>query len=129
MKYSNLASLFGRQLFSVVFILSSANHFNAQTVEYAAHHGVPFAGVLVPLSGVIALVGGLSVLLGYQTRLGASLLTLFLVPVTLVMHNFWAVSDASAFQVERALFLRNVALLGEPFSSAILAAGPSAWTS
>jgi putative oxidoreductase len=105
MKYSNLASLFGRQLFSAVFILSSANHFNAQTVEYAAHHAVPFAGVLVPLSGVIALVGGLSVLLGYQTRLGAWLLALFLVPVTLVMHNFWAVSDASAFQVERALFL------------------------
>jgi uncharacterized membrane protein YphA (DoxX/SURF4 family) len=52
------------------------------------------------------------VLLGYQTRVGAWLLTLFLVPVTLVMHNFWAVSDASAFQVERALFLRNIALLG-----------------
>jgi putative oxidoreductase len=123
-RYSNLASLFGRQLFSVVFIVSSANHFNAQTAEYAARHGVPFAGVLVPLSGVVALVGGLSVLLGYQTRLGASLLTLFLVPVTLVMHNFWAVSDASAFQVERALFLRNVALLGGALLIGYFGGGP-----
>ena len=104
MKYSNLAGLFGRQLFSIIFILSSASHFKPLTVQYAAHHGVPFAGLLVP--------GGLSVLLGYQTRLGAWLLTLFLIPVTLTMHNFWAAQDARAFQVESALFLRNVALLG-----------------
>jgi putative oxidoreductase len=124
LKYSNLASLFGRQLFSVVFILSSANHFNQPTIDYAARHGVPFAGVLVPLSGVLALVGGLSVLLGYRTRLGAWLLTLFLVPVTLVMHNFWAVSDASAFQIERALFLRNVALLGGALLIGYFGGGP-----
>jgi putative oxidoreductase len=123
-KYSNLASLFGRQLFSIIFILSSASHFNPFTVRYAAHHGVPFAGVLVPLSGVIAFVGGMSVLLGYQTRLGAWLLTLFLVPVTLVMHNFWAVSDASTFQVERALFLRNVALLGGAILIGYFGGGP-----
>ena len=124
MKYSNLASLFGRQLFSIIFILSSASHFKPLTVEYAAHHGVPFAGVLVPLSGVVAFVGGLSVLLGYQTRLGAWLLTLFLIPVTLVMHNFWAVSDASAFQVERALFLLNVALLGGALLIGYFGGGP-----
>ena len=124
MKYSNLASLFGRQLFSIIFILSSASHFNPPTVEYAAHHGVPFASVLVPLSGAVAFVGGLSVLLGYQTRLGAWLLTLFLVPVTLVMHNFWAVADASAFQVERALFFRNVALLGGALLIGYFGGGP-----
>jgi putative oxidoreductase len=112
LKYSNLASLFGRQLFSIIFILSSASHFKPPTVEYAVQHGVPLASLLVPLSGIVALVGGLSVLLGYQTRLGAWLLTLFLIPVTLVMHNFWAAPDATAFQAERALFLRNVALLG-----------------
>ena len=124
MKYSNLASLFGRQLFSIIFILSSASHFNPATVAYAEHHGVPFAGALVPLSGVIAFVGGLSVLLGYQTRLGAWLLTLFLVPVTLVMHNFWAVPDASAFQIERALFLRNIALLGGALLIGYFGGGP-----
>lgn len=111
-KYSNLMALFGRQLFSIIFVLSSASHFKRATVEYAAQHGVPMASVLVPLSGIIALAGGLSVLLGYQTRLGAWLLTLFLIPVTLTMHNFWAAPDPRAFQVESALFLRNVALLG-----------------
>jgi putative oxidoreductase len=63
-KYSNLVGVFGRQLFSIIFILSSASHFKPATVEYAAQHGVPLASVLVPLSGTVALAGGLSVLLG-----------------------------------------------------------------
>ena len=123
-KYSNLVSLFGRQLFSIIFILSSASHFKPPTVEYAAQHGVPLASLLVPLSGIVALVGGLSVLLGYQTRFGAWLLTLFLIPVTLMMHNFWAAPDATAFQVERALFLRNVALLGGALLIGYFGGGP-----
>ena len=109
MRYAALA---GRQLFSIIFIVASAAHFRPATVEYAAQHGVLLPGVLVPLSGIIALAGGLSVLLGYRTRLGAWLLVIFLVPVTLVMHNFWTVSDPIAFQVERALFLRNITMLG-----------------
>jgi len=124
LKNSNLVGLFGRQLFSIIFILSSASHFKPPTVEYAAHHGVPLADVLVPLSGIIALIGGLSVLVGYRTRLGAWLLTLFLIPVTLVMHNFWAAPDAGAFQAERALFLRNVALLGGALLIGYFGGGP-----
>ena len=123
-KYSNLVSLFGRQLFSIIFILSSASHFTPATVEYAAQHGVPWAGVLVPLSGIVALAGGLSVLLGYKTRLGAWLLTLFLIPVTLMMHNFWAAPDARTFQLESALFLRNVALLGGALLIGYFGGGP-----
>jgi putative oxidoreductase len=133
MRYAALA---GRQLFSIIFIVASAAHFRSATVEYAAQHGVVLPGLLVPLSGIVALAGGLSVLLGYRTRLGAWLLVIFLVPVTLVMHNFWSVSDPVAFQVERALFLRNIALLGgaliigyfgaDPLSlDALLAAGAS----
>ena len=109
MRYAALA---GRQLFSIIFIVASAAHFRPATVEYAAQHGVLLPGMLVPLSGIIALTGGLSVLLGYRTRLGAWLLVIFLVPVTLVMHNFWSVCDPIAFQVERALFLRNITMLG-----------------
>jgi putative oxidoreductase len=123
-KYSSLVSLFGRQLFSIIFILSSASHFAPPTVAYAVRHGVPLAGVLVPLSGVIALAGGLSVLLGYQTRVGAWLLTLFLIPVTLVMHNFWAAPDASSAQIEEALFLRNVALTGGALLIGYFGGGP-----
>lgn len=105
-------ALAGRQLFSVIFIIASAGHFTAGTVALAAQQGVPAAGLLVPVSGLIALAGGLSLLFGYRARLGAWLLVLFLVPVTLTMHNFWAMSDPIMFQTQLALFMRNVALLG-----------------
>ena len=82
------------------------------------------ASLLVPFAGIVALVGGLSVLLGYQTRIGAWLLVLFLIPVTLVMHNFWAAPDITAFQVERALFIRNIALLGGALLLAYFGGGP-----
>jgi putative oxidoreductase len=121
MKYAVFA---GRQLFSVIFIIASARHFSPQTIEAAAAHGVPLPAVLVPLSGVIALLGGLSVLLGFQTRLGAWLLILFLVPVTVMMHNFWSVSDPMALQVEKAMFLKNVTMLGGALVLSYFGAGP-----
>ena len=109
MKYAVLA---GRQLFSLIFILSSARHFSSQTIASAAAHGVPLPDLLVPLSGIIALLGGLSILFGFQTRIGAWLLVIFLIPVTLMMHNFWSASDPMTRQIERAMCLKNVAMLG-----------------
>ena len=109
MKYAALA---GRQLFSLIFIVASAAHFNAQAIDAAAAHGVPWPVVLVPLSGLIALLGGLSILLGFQIRIGAVLLMIFLIPVTLVMHNFWSVSDPMTLQIQKAMFMKNLAMCG-----------------
>ena len=81
------------------------------------------AGVLVPASGLIALAGGLSVLFGYRARLGAWLLVVFLVPVTLSMHNFWAASDPTTFQIQLTLFARNLLLLGGALFIAHVGAG------
>jgi putative oxidoreductase len=121
MKYAVLA---GRQLFSIIFIMASARHFSPDTIGAAAAHGVPLPDLLVPLSGIIALLGGLSILLGFQTRLGAWLLVIFLVPVTMMMHNFWAVSDPMALQVEKAMFLKNVTMLGAALVISYFGAGP-----
>jgi putative oxidoreductase len=100
-----------RQLFSVIFIIASAGHFTPATIALAAQHGVPLASLLVPVSGLIALAGGLSLLFGYRAKLGALLLVLFLVPVTFTMHDFWAVSDPIMFQIQLTLFVRNVFLI------------------
>src|SRR5437868_7132066 len=83
----------GRALFACIFLMAAPGHFTQATIGHAASQGVPMASVAVPLSGVLALAGGLSILLGYKTRLGAALLILFLVPVTLMMHDFWSVVD------------------------------------
>jgi putative oxidoreductase len=117
-------ALVARQLFSVIFIIASAGHFTSGTIALAAKHGVPFASLLVPLSGLIALAGGLSVLFGYRARIGGALLVLFLVPVTFTMHNFWAAADTATFRLELVLFLRNMMLLACALLVTRAGAGP-----
>ena len=81
--------LLGRIFYSAIFIISSFSHFTKPTISYAASYGVMMPYILVPISGIMALVGGLSILLGFKAKLGAWLIVLFLIPVTLTMHKFW----------------------------------------
>jgi putative oxidoreductase len=105
-------SLPGRLLFAIVFVLSAFSNFGGKAIAAAAAHGVPAAHLLVPLAGVLALVGGLLVAIGFATRLGALLLVAFLVPVTLSMHDFWKVADPAARQMQLINFMKNVSMLG-----------------
>jgi putative oxidoreductase len=102
----------GRFLFALIFLMAGANHFNKQTIGYAASQGVPLPAIAVPLSGVLAIAGGLSILFGYRARLGAGLNALFLVPVSLMMHKFWTVTDPMMAQIQMILFMKNVSRLG-----------------
>jgi putative oxidoreductase len=102
----------GRFLFALIFLMAGANHFNKQTIGYAASQGVPLAAIAVPLSGVLAILGGLSILLGYRAKLGAWLIVLFLIPVTSMMHKFWTVSDPMMAQIQMVMFMKNVSMLG-----------------
>jgi putative oxidoreductase len=117
-------TLAGRILFSVIFILSGFFHFSAQDIAYAANSGVPAPGFLVPASGILAMAGGLSILLGYRARIGAWLVVLFLVPVTLMMHNFWAVKDPMMAQMQMAMFMKNVTMIGGALLISQFGAGP-----
>jgi len=121
MKY---AVLTGRLLFSVIFIMASAGHFSPEIIDYAAREGVPMAGLLVPVSGILALMGGLSVLVGFQTRLGAALLVIFLIPVTFEIHRFWTAPDAASFLIEKAMFMKNLSMLGGALIISYFGAGP-----
>jgi putative oxidoreductase len=98
--------------------------FSSQTIAYAASQGVPFASIAVPLAGVIALAGGLSVLLGYRARIGAWLIVLFLAAVTPMMHNFWAVTDPTMHQMQFIMFLKNLSMLGGALFISQTGAGP-----
>jgi putative oxidoreductase len=104
--------------------MAGANHFSRQTIAFATSQGVPLASVTVPLSGILALAGGLSILLGYRARLGAWLIALFLVPVTLMMHKFWAIADPMMQQIQMVLFMKNIAILGGALLISQFGAGP-----
>lgn len=109
MKYT---ALIGRALFSLIFLISALGHFQPTTISLAASKGVPLASVLVPLSGILEFVGALSVISGYKARWGAWLIILFLVPVTLTMHAFWADTDPMMKQMNVVMFLKNLSLIG-----------------
>jgi putative oxidoreductase len=117
--------LLGRVLFALNFVLALPYHFTHNAVQVAVEQGVPLAGVLVPLSGVLALAGGLSVAIGYKTRWGAWALVAFLVPVTLWMHAYWRLSNPNTVFAEQVLFLKNLSMLGAALMISQFGAGPA----
>lgn len=121
MKYLLLTA---RILFSFIFIMGGVGHFSDATIGYAAAQGVPLAAILVPVSGILCLAGGLSILLGYKTRWGAWLLVLFLLPVTIMMHPFWKTADPNMAQMQQVMFIKNFALMGGALLFAYFGSGP-----
>ncbi|HEV7780803.1 MAG TPA: DoxX family protein [Chitinophagaceae bacterium] len=107
-----IALLTGRILFSLIFIFSAPGHFKQGTIAFAASKGVPLASVMVPFSGIMELVGGISILIGYEARIGAWLIVLFMLPVTFVLHAFWKIKDPMQKQMEMATFLKNISIMG-----------------
>jgi putative oxidoreductase len=79
---------------------------------YAKSKGTPLPGLAVAGAGVLLVLGGASLLLGYHPTVGAILLAIFLLGVSFPMHNFWAVQEPQAKLTEMVNFTKNMALLG-----------------
>ena len=121
---TGLLVLLGRLFFALIFLVAGPRHFMSQTIAYAASQGAPLASILVPFSGLLAILGGLSILLGYRARVGAWLIAIFLIGVTPAMHKFWGVTDPMAFQIQFIMFMKNVSMLGGALLIAHFGAGP-----
>lgn len=99
-----------RVLLSGIFLKAGINHvldFMGMQQAIIAK-GIPaFLAVGMALGGIILLLaGGLSILLGYKTRVGAKLLILFLIPATLLFHlNL-------ADPMQQIQFFKNLGLMG-----------------
>jgi putative oxidoreductase len=107
----------GRILFGGFFVMSGINHFarlEAMT-GYAKYKKLPAAKLGVIVSGLMLLVGGAYVLLGFYADLGALLLGIFLVLAATIFHNFWKETDATAKQNEQMAFMKDFALAGAAF--------------
>nr|BAE45102.1 putative quinol oxidase subunit [Terrabacter sp. DBF63] len=79
---------------------------------YAASKGVPAAGLMVPFSGAVSILGGLMVAVGVWPDLGALLLVAFLVPTAVLMHGFWRETDPASKANEQTQFLKDLSLAG-----------------
>jgi putative oxidoreductase len=116
--------ILGRLFFVLIFLMAAPNNFTKQGIAYAASQGAPLASLGVPLMGVISLVGGLSILLGYRAKVGAWLIIAFLLIVTPIMHKFWGVADPMMAQVQMINFLKNFSMLGGALLITQFGAGP-----
>jgi putative oxidoreductase len=106
--------LLGRAIFGGYFTYSGINHFlNAEPLsQYARTKQVPLAKAAVTGSGAMLLLGGLSLLTGYRPKIGASLISGFLLGVTPQMHDFWNVDDEQQRMNEFIHFTKNAAMIG-----------------
>ena len=106
--------LIGRIIFVAIFLASGFAHLTQgrDMAGFASSKGLPNAALFVQLSGLQMLVGGLMVVLGVWMDLGFLILAAFLIPAALLFHNFWTAEDPMQFNVERAQFMKNVALTG-----------------
>jgi putative oxidoreductase len=113
----------GRLLFASIFLYYGPLNFTQGNVNLAIRAGMPMPDILVPIGGVLALAGALSVVLGVRARIGGVLLVLFLVPTLVIMHAFWRVEGPQA-QAQLGNFLRNLSLLGGALLICHFGAGP-----
>jgi len=109
----NSAALVGRILLALIFIISGYGKISgyAGTAGYMASKGLPMVAVLLPLTILVELGGGLLIALGWKARWAAAVVFLFLIPVTLVFHNPAGLAPAEA-QGQMIQLLKNVSIMG-----------------
>jgi uncharacterized membrane protein YphA (DoxX/SURF4 family) len=114
MSVTEIALIAGRVLFALLFISSGINHFTktAAMTGYAQYKKVPMAKFSVYLSGIMILLGGIYIVLGFYADLGALLIAIFLLPTAFLMHAFWKENDATAKQNESIAFFKDLSLAG-----------------
>jgi uncharacterized membrane protein YphA (DoxX/SURF4 family) len=105
----------GRLLFTLIFFLSGITHFT-DAAGYVAlmHPAIPAREFWVAISGVVELAGAATIAFNFHPRLGAWLLVLFLVPVTIAVHGYEMVTapDERMRAIQISFFLKGLAMTG-----------------
>ena len=118
--------LLGRVLFGGFFVISGIRHFQhlEMMAGFTGSKGFPAPKLAVMVSGLMIIVGGLSMLLGVRPLWGVALNSAFLLPVTFVMHQYWKDADPMQRINNQVNFMKNIALLGAAW---ILLTMPQPW--
>jgi putative oxidoreductase len=124
---TNTAALVGRILLAVIFIKAGWGKIGGfeGTAGYMASKGLPMVQVLLVLTILVELGGGILLAVGYKARWVALVIFLFLIPVTVMFHPFWGI-PAEQVQNQMNHFLKNVAIMGGMLM--VFAFGPGAYS-
>ena len=109
----DLAALLGRILLTFMFVYSGFGKITGfeGTVGYIASKGMPVPQLMAIGAIAVELGAGLLLLVGYKARWAALAIFLFLIPATLIFHNFWA-SPPAEFRMQQINFMKNFAIMG-----------------
>jgi putative oxidoreductase len=124
-KLQYITPLAGRGLVSLIFVMSAFGKITSWdgTAGYMASKGMPAIPFFLTMAILFELLGGLAVLTGYKARLGAVALIVFLIPATLIFHNFWAYQGMDQ-QMQMISFLKNLSIMGGLLLVTAFGAGP-----
>lgn len=122
-------SVAGRVLLVGVFFMSAVGNKIpnfSQITGYMASQGVPAPAFLLPGAIAFLIIGSVLIAIGYQARIGATLLLVFLVAATYYFHDFWTFDDPAERQQQTIQFMKNASLMGAMLF--IMANGAGAWS-
>ena len=115
----------GRILLALLFVISGYNKLVGfdGTVGYIASKGLPLPQLAAAAAIAIELIGGILLVIGWQTRCAATAILVFLIPTTLIFHPFWAAAAANQ-QMETIQFMKNLCIMGGMLYVMAFGAGP-----
>src|SRR6059036_625947 len=105
----------GRVMFALIFFLSGVVHFTDLNRFVALMPAaIQFRTFWVMISAVVELVGATLIVTNRYPRLGAWLIVVFLVPVTITVHGVAILTapDRQMQQIQTSFFLKGVAMTG-----------------
>jgi putative oxidoreductase len=103
--------------------ISKLTHFDG-TAHAIGENGIPLAAVATAIAILIELGGAILIIVGWQTKLAAAVQFVYLIVITFMYHNFWAVPP-QLHDVQLLNFLKNVGIMGGLLFLATRGAGAS----
>lgn len=112
----------GRILFSLIFIASGLSKIGDwdKTISYMESNNMVFTPFFLIMAIILQVIGGLSIITSYKTKIGTILLLIFLLPATFIFHNFWILPTETELEIiiqqnEMVSFLKNITIIGALF--------------
>ena len=110
----DIFDLLARLCLATIFLFEAYDsiQYYDHTQQTMTDYGITWRqDVLLVTCIVLLIVGGCSLLIGYHAKLGAILLLLYWVPVTLIVYSFWN-DPLEVRRLHSILFMKNIAIIG-----------------
>lgn len=113
MNTQGIPVVIARILLALMFVLAGFGKLTGLegTAGYIASKGLPAPMLLAVAAGVVELVAGVLLIIGWQARWAALALAAFTLVASVIFHNYWAM-PASQQMTQQLMFMKNMAVVG-----------------